>query len=41
MGPEASLEGRQIDQDFVIKDGWRIYHGSEVTGFPGHPHRDF
>ncbi|MDB4534286.1 pirin family protein [Vicingaceae bacterium] len=41
MGPNASLEGRQIGQDFVIKDGWRMYHGSEVPGFPGHPHRGF
>lgn len=41
MGPNASLKGRQIGQDFVIKDGWRMYHGSEVPGFPGHPHRGF
>jgi redox-sensitive bicupin YhaK (pirin superfamily) len=41
MGPDANLEGRQIGQDFVIKDGWRMYHGAEVPGFPGHPHRGF
>ena len=41
MGPNASLSGRQIGQDFVIKDGWRMYHGSNVPGFPGHPHRGF
>ena len=41
MGPQDSLEGRQIGQDFVIKDGWRMYHGDKVPGFPGHPHRGF
>lgn len=41
MGPIDSLEGRHIGQDFVIKDGWRMYHGQKVPGFPGHPHRGF
>lgn len=41
MGPNASLAGRSIGQDFMIKDGWRMYHGSTVPGFPGHPHRGF
>ena len=41
MGPDACLEGRQIGQDFLIKDGWRMYHGNTVPGFPGHPHRGF
>jgi len=42
MGPKASLAGRQIGQDFAIsKEGWRMYHGEEVPGFPAHPHRGF
>jgi quercetin 2,3-dioxygenase len=41
MGPAASLAGRNIGQDFAGKDGWRMYHGEEVPGFPAHPHRGF
>ena len=41
MGPDADLKGRRIGQDFLIKDGWRMYHGTKVPGFPGHPHRGF
>ena len=41
MGPDASLAGRNIGQDFSPKDGWRMYHGETVPGFPMHPHRGF
>jgi len=41
MGPEAALAGRNIGQDFDQKDGWNMYHGRQVPGFPAHPHRGF
>jgi redox-sensitive bicupin YhaK (pirin superfamily) len=41
MGPAASLAGRDLGQDFAGKDGWRMYHGQAVPGFPQHPHRGF
>jgi quercetin 2,3-dioxygenase len=41
MGPAASLAGRDLGQDFAGKDGWRMYHGDLVPGFPQHPHRGF
>ena len=41
MGPATSLQGRNLGNDFNIKDGFRMYHGKEVPGFPGHPHRGF
>ena len=41
MGPQASLAGRNLGQDFARKDGWSMYHGQTVPGFPAHPHRGF
>lgn len=41
MGPAVPLDGRDIGQDFSRKDGWSMYHGQEIPGFPGHPHRGF
>lgn len=41
MGPAVSLAGRSLGDDFIIKDGFRMYHGKQIPGFPGHPHRGF
>jgi redox-sensitive bicupin YhaK (pirin superfamily) len=41
MGPATTLVGRNLGQDFQGKDGWRMYHGRVVPGFPQHPHRGF
>lgn len=41
MAPVESLAGRNLGHDFAGKDGWRMYHGDVVPGFPQHPHRGF
>jgi quercetin 2,3-dioxygenase len=41
LGPAASLAGHHMGADFEGKDGWRMYHGQTVPGFPQHPHRGF
>ncbi|MDF3071912.1 MAG: Pirin [Polyangiaceae bacterium] len=41
LGPAASLSGRNLGQDFDERNGWRMYHGEAIPGFPSHPHRGF
>ncbi len=40
-GPSVPIDDRSLGDDFIIKDGFRMYHGKTVPGFPGHPHRGF
>jgi redox-sensitive bicupin YhaK (pirin superfamily) len=35
----ALLAGRVLGNDFSHRDGWSMYMGSAVPGFPAHPHR--
>ena len=41
LGPHTPLSGRKLGSDFSGKDGWSMYHGKSVPGFPAHPHKGF
>jgi quercetin 2,3-dioxygenase len=41
MAPAVPVDDRDLGMDFSGKDGWSMYHGETVPGFPGHPHRGF
>jgi redox-sensitive bicupin YhaK (pirin superfamily) len=41
LGPSESLMGRNLGADFSYQNGWSMYHGVAVPGFPQHPHRGF
>jgi redox-sensitive bicupin YhaK (pirin superfamily) len=41
LAPAVPVDDRELGMDFSAKDGWSMYHGQVVPGFPQHPHRGF
>jgi quercetin 2,3-dioxygenase len=41
FGPAGGIGGRELGNDFSRREGWSLYHGHPVPGFPAHPHRGF
>ncbi|HVW32897.1 MAG TPA: pirin family protein [Acidimicrobiia bacterium] len=41
LAPAVPVDDRDLGQDFSGQDGWSMYHGLVVPGFPQHPHRGF
>jgi redox-sensitive bicupin YhaK (pirin superfamily) len=41
LAPAVPIDDRDLGQDFSATDGWSMYHGRTVPGFPNHPHRGF
>nr|WP_321356493.1 pirin family protein [uncultured Draconibacterium sp.] len=41
LGPAVSLHNRKLGSDFSNTNGFSMYHGKIVPGFPAHPHVGF
>ncbi|MGD9798359.1 MAG: pirin family protein [Acidimicrobiia bacterium] len=41
LAPAVPIDDRDLGRDFSGADGWSMYHGRVVPGFPSHPHRGF
>jgi hypothetical protein len=41
LSPAVPYDDRELGMDFSRRDGWSMYHGLLVPGFPQHPHRGF